>query len=118
MYFSVSRCKVETGGGDSLDDTRFQASINNNAVPGLLYQVDQFYNGIGKLNAVSSARVIGSGCIVAFKDNTGTTLCTLSSGDYMYQSFVYDNGCGNDVVTQYTIQSGGIVFSHRTKTFI
>ena len=49
MYFSVSRCKVETGGGDSLDDTRFQASINNNAVPGLLYQVDQFYNGIGKI---------------------------------------------------------------------
>ena len=117
MYFSVPTCKVETWGGE-LDNIGNQASINNNAVSGVTYQVDQFYNGIGTINGVSSARVVGSGCLVAFKDSVGTSLCTLASGDYRFQSFAHDNGCGNDVVTQYTIQVTGIVFAHRTKTLI
>ena len=101
--------------GDELDNPVMQASINNNAVPDILYQVDQFYNGIGSISGVSSARIVGSCCIVAFKNNLGSTLCTLRSDDFPFQSFVHDNGCGNDVVTQYTVQvETGTVFIYTT----
>jgi len=98
-------CWVEAWGGP-LDDSTWQASINTKAVPNILYQVDKFYNGIGTINGVSTARVVGTGCAVSFKNNAGTTMCILRSGDYPFDSFVYDNGCGNDVVTQYTIEIG------------
>ena len=75
-----------------------------------MYQVNQFYNGIGSINGVSSGRVIGIGCVVDFKDNQGTTVCTLNSGDYSASEFI--GSCGNDVVTQYTIQ--GIILMHIT----
>ena len=71
--------------------------------------MDQFYNGIGTIGDVSSARVIGSGCVVVFKDNAGITLCNLSSGEHNAESFI--NTCGNGVVTQYSIQSAGTIYS-------
>ena len=114
--FSVFKCRVETWGG-ALDDTAWPSSINNNAVPGNPYEIEQHfsdnvwtnYNPFGE-EGVSNARIIGSGCVVKFKDNSGTTRCTLSSGDYAWPSFA--NKCGNDVVTQYTVQpEEGRVFS-------
>ena len=93
-------CTIETW-GSNLNDSNFQASINNNAIPGVLYQVDDFLNGIGAISGVSSAKVSGVECTVAFKDSRGVDRCVLSSGNYAFTSFV--PACGNDVVTQYTI---------------
>ena len=111
-------CWVETWDGD-LDDNTWQASINRNAVPNTLYQIDKFYNGIGSINGVSSARVVGSGCVVSFKNKYGTTMRILRSGAYPFQSFVHDNGCGNDVVTQYTIEiQSGMISVYTIRTLI
>ena len=110
LFFLLdSTCRVETWGGQ-LDVNTNQASINQAAVPGVVYQVNQFYNGIGSIDGVSSGRVIGIGCMVDFKDNQGTTLCVLPSGDY--KASVFNDSCGNDVVTQYTIQIAGNILAH------
>ena len=96
-----------------MDDTTWQASINDNAIPGESYPVDQFYNGIGTINGVTSGRIIGNGCNVAFKDSGGATRCVLSSGNYTGVQFI--NECGNDVVTQYTVHSSGIIYANRNE---
>jgi hypothetical protein len=93
-----SGCRVETWGG-GLDDAKWQASINENAIAGTTYQVDAFYNGIGNINGVSCLRIIGEGCRVQFKDKSGSPLCTLAPGESCY----HNNGCGNDVITQYNV---------------
>ena len=84
-----------------MDNNEFQASINNNAIHGETYQVDDFLNGIGKIDGVSSGRVIGTTCKVNFKDNVSNTRCTFPWGDHDTEEFT--TACGNDVVTQYTI---------------
>ena len=56
---------METWGG-GLDDNSYQASINLDAQIGVTYQVDQFYNGIGSVNGVSSSRITGDNCVVEF----------------------------------------------------
>ena len=50
-----------------MDNKSWKASINNNAMPVVSYQVDQLFNDIGTIDGVSSARVIGSSNRVAFK---------------------------------------------------
>ena len=84
-----------------MNDKKYQVSKNIETIPGQTYDVDKFYNEIGGIDDVSSGRIIGSECIVEFKDNNGKTICFLTAGDYTIIDF--QKQCGKDVVTQYSV---------------
>ena len=89
--------------GGHLDDTLYQASVNMVVDEGIVYQVHDFWNGVGSLDAISSARIVG--CInqgVELMDANGQKRCELTTGKYVADEFI--SRCGNDVVTQYKIR--------------
>ena len=102
--FLAPTCRVETWGGE-LDDNNYQASINDNVIPGEIYYVDQYYNGIGSIDGVSAVRVVGDGCVISFScaGCTAGQGCTLSAGDYPFDLFTRGRHCPNDVITQYRV---------------
>ena len=92
---------MELWGGD-LDDATYQASRNIDVDVGKLYQVKDFWNDPGTINAVSSARIVG--CAnqgVELMDKDGAHRCQLMTGEYAKVEFA--STCGNDIVTQYKI---------------
>ena len=97
---------MDTWGGD-LDDNTWQASINNYAYDEETYRVDQFYNGVGTINQVSSTRIIGHRCNINFKNIGGDIVCTLSAGSYDKSQFQSNNNCGVDVIIFYTVELTG-----------
>ena len=89
-------------GGD-LDDPLYQSSVNMVVDEGIVYQVQDFWNGVGSLDPISSGRIIG--CTnqgVEFMDASGQKRCELTTGEYLATEFI--SRCGNDVVTQYEIR--------------
>ena len=89
--------------GGHLDDTSYQASVNMVVDAGIVYQVQDFWNGVGSLNAISSGRIVG--CTiqgVELMDASGQKRCELTTGEYPAEEFI--SRCGNDVVTQYKIR--------------
>ena len=96
----MKNCRIELWGG-SLDDNRWQASINTAAEKNITYHIKSFWNGVGSFNGISSARI--QGCTAELMDSSGQKRCILTPGIYK-SNFPYN--CGNDVVTQYRIISG------------
>ena len=92
--------------GGELDDSSWQASENLNAQPGVVYTVSEFWNGIGRVNGISSGRV--GDCTVKFMSNNGDERCVLPEGNYTGGEFV--KNCGNDVVAQYEVVAPGKMF--------
>ena len=89
--------------GGNLDDSSYQASVNTAVVEGTVYQVSDFWNDVGSLNAISSARIVG--CTnggVELMDDTGLMRCELTTGEYPHEEFI--SLCGNDIVTKYKIR--------------
>ena len=73
--------------------------MNTQAKAGVVYEVGNFWNGIGSIDGISSARI--AGCTVRFMDVTGKKRCELPPGEYNASKFM--SSCGNDVVTQYKV---------------
>ena len=89
--------------GGHLDDTSNQASVNMVVDKGIVYQVQDFWNGVGSLDAISSARIVGcTNQVVELMDASGKKRCELNAGEYPAKEFI--SRCGNDVVTQYKIK--------------
>ena len=89
-------------GGD-LDVSSYQASVNMVVDEGIVYQVQAFWNGVGSVNAISSARIVGcTNQVIELMDASGQKRCELTTGEYLATEFI--SRCGNDVVTQYKIR--------------